>query len=167
MTVRGLKKRAALLLINHVLAGTKWFSAKRQLLRLAGWEIGVGTKVVGPVFCTGTLIVGENCWLGRNLTIHGNGAVRIGDRCDLGPDVTFLTGGHGMGSGQRRAGAGETYTIRLEDGCWVGARATLMGNISMGRGSVLAACGCAVGDIPPDTLAGGVPAREIRKLYEA
>lgn len=41
-------------------------------------------------FCTGTLCIGANCWIGRNLTVHGNGSVIIGDNCDIAPDVTFL-----------------------------------------------------------------------------
>lgn len=161
-----IKRRCALFFCNHLLAGTRFFGLKRLLLRAAGYQIGEGTKVVGPVFCTGRLTIGENCWIGRELKIYGNGEVMIGNHCDLGPEVTFLTGGHAIGDCLRRAGTGESYCIRVEDGCWLGAKTTLLGTITVGKGSVLAACGCAVGDIPPNTLAGGVPARKIRGLHE-
>lgn len=161
-----IKRHIALFFCNRFWAGTRFFGLKRLLLRFAGYQIGAGTKVVGPVFCTGKLSIGENCWIGRDLKVCGNGEVILGNNCDLGPEVTFLTGGHTIGDTERRAGAGESYCIRVEDGCWLGAKATLMGNITVGKGSVLAACGCAVRDIPPNTLAGGVPAREIRVLHE-
>lgn len=166
MTVLGIKRRLVHLLVNHVFCGTKYFALKRQLLLFAGYRIGEGTKIVGPFHCTGEFTTGKDCWIGRDLWIHGNGSVILGDRCDLGPGVMFLTGGHTIGGEDRRAGAGTTHTIRVEDGCWLGARTTLANSITLGRGSVLAACGCAVRDIPPNTLAGGVPASPIRSLYE-
>ena len=162
-----IKRHIALFFCNRFCVGTRFFALKRSLLRFVGYQIGDGTKVVGPVFCTGKLTIGENCWIGRELKIYGNGEISIGNNCDLGPEVTFLTGGHAIGDAERRAGPGESYCIRVEDGCWLGAKTTLLGNITVGKGSVLAACGCAVRDIPPNTLAGGVPAKEIRRLHEA
>lgn len=166
MRLFSVKRALTLFLVNRVLAGTRCFGAKRRLLNGIGHSLGLGTSVVGPVFLTGTLITGEDCWIGRNLQIHGNGTVRLGKRCDLGPDVTFLTGGHTIGGKNRRAGPGERYEIRVGDGCWIGARCTLGRNVSVGRGSVIAACAGVFRDVPPNTLAAGLPAREIRRLHE-
>lgn len=166
MTIHTVKRVLALFLVNHLYAGTKCFERKRKLLNAIGCEIGEGTKIVGPVFCTGKLTVGKNCWIGRNLTIHGNGGVIIGNNCDLAPDVTFLTGGHSIGVPDRRAGMGQSYTIRVEDGCWLGARATFVNNITIGKSSVVGACACVTKDVAPNTLVGGVSARKIRTLDE-
>lgn len=160
------KRMLVMFLVNRVLAGTRCFETKRRLLNAIGHSLGAGTRIVGPFFCTGHLTAGEGCWLGRDLTIHGNGTVVLGNGCDLGPDVTFLTGTHTIGTPKRRAGEGTNGTIRVGDGCWIGARATLVSGVTVGHGSVLAACACAAADIPPDTLAGGVPARPIRGLHE-
>lgn len=97
MKLKTIKKRIVIYLVNHTLAGTRFFSAKRNLLRSIGYEIGENTKIVGPIHNTGTLRIGANCWIGCNLTVHGNGTVTIGDNCDIAPDVIFLTGGHQMG----------------------------------------------------------------------
>lgn len=40
-------------MVNHVLAGTRFFPAKRNLLRSIGYEIGENTKIVGPIHNTG------------------------------------------------------------------------------------------------------------------
>ena len=150
--------------VNHVLAGTPYYEQKRKLLNSAGFQLGEGTKVVGPIFCTGKLTTGKDCWLGRDLKVQGNGTVTIGNNCDIAPEVTFLTGGHEIGNASRRAGIGEIYRIRVEDGCWIGARSTLGRTITVGKGSVIAACACVMKDVADNTLAGGVPARCIRKL---
>lgn len=59
-----------------------------------GYRIGKGSKVVGPIECLGQFECGENCWIGKNLKINGNGTVKIGNNCDIAPEVTFQTGGH-------------------------------------------------------------------------
>lgn len=164
MSLRGIKKRVAMFLINHFLSGTRCFRLKRRLLRVAGFQIGEGTKVVGPVFCTGKLSVGRDCWIGRNLEVNGNGSVEIGDNCDIAPDVAFITGGHEMGSAKRRAGKGESYTISVGSGTWIGARATISGTVRIGQGCMVAACACVVSDVPANSLVGGVPAKQIREL---
>lgn len=167
MTVASVQRAVVLFLVNHLYSGTRCFERKRKLLNTVGFSLAEGTRLVGPVFCTGTLTAGRNCWIGRNLTIHGNGAVLLGEGCDIGPDVTFLTGSHRIGGTERRAGPGQTDTIRVEDGCWIGGRATLLNPITIGKGSVVAACACVVKDVPENTLAGGVPARTIRIIHES
>lgn len=164
MKIKTIKRMLAMFCVNHVLAGTALFGLKRRLLRAAGCQIGKNSKIVGPIHSSATLIVGENCWIGRNLTVHGNGTVVIGDNCDLGPEVMFLTGGHSIGDRCRRAGAGEVYTITVGHGCWIGARATIGRNVTLGPGTVVAACGCVMADVPEHTLVGGVPARKIKEL---
>lgn len=166
MTLGTVKRAWAGFCINRLLVGTRCFDAKRRLLNWIGHEIDEGTKIVGPVFCTGKLKVGSNCWLGRNLTVHGNGLVEIGDNCDIAPDVMFLTGGHEIGDQTRRAGKGETYSISVGNGTWIGARATISGETKIGSSCVVAACACVVSDIGDNTLVGGVPAKTIRELSD-
>ena len=168
MTFRGLKIKWTLFKVNTLYAGTKEknFEKKRKLLNAIGYSIGEGSKIVGPVFCSGKLIVGNNTWIGRNLVIHGNGTVKIGDNCDLAPDVVFLTGGHEIGSAERRAGEGYIKDIEVGNGCWLGARSTVLGGVQIEDGSVVAACACVVKTVSANTLVGGVPAKEIRKLSD-
>ena len=138
MKLKTIKKRIVIYLVNHVLAGTRFFPAKRSLLRS----------------------------IGCNLTVHGNGTVTIGDNCDIAPDVTFLTGGHQMGDHSRRAGKGESYHITVGSGVWIGGRVTLLLNTSIGDGSMIAACACVPKDVPADTMVAGVPAKVMKELED-
>lgn len=164
MKLKSIKKRCLMWLVNRVFSGTKYFKIKRKLLHSIGYSIGEGTKVVGPIFCTASLIIGNNCWIGKNLIVNGNGRVQIGNNCDIAPEVTFLTGGHEIGFPERRAGNGEKYEIYVEDGCWIGPRSTLGRNITIGKSSVVAACSCVMKNVDPNNLVGGVPAKKIKDL---
>lgn len=106
--------------VNHLFAGTRFFSIKRKLLRSMGHQIGNDTKVVAPLTTTVKLKIGDNCWIGREFAAYGNGTVTIGNCCDIAPRVSFHTGGHEFGTSERRAGIGRIYHITVGDGCWLG-----------------------------------------------
>lgn len=164
----GTYKRFCAFLINHVFVGMFGVSnrIKCALLRSMGHKVGTGTTIVSPVYIIGQAEIGNNCWINRGFTVHGNGTVRIGNNCDIAPDVSFLTGGHTIGGRDRRAGPGEIYEIRVQDGCWIGSRATILGNTCIGASSIVAACACVARDVPANTLVGGVPAKTIRRLED-
>jgi acetyltransferase-like isoleucine patch superfamily enzyme len=117
MTLKGFKKRVAFFLINELFYGVKpnCWTIKRNLLNWAGFNIGEGTKVVGPLTVYGDLEIGKNTWIGTGFKIHGNGIVKSGSNCDIAPDVTFLTGSHELGDAGRRAGAGRKFQIIVND----------------------------------------------------
>lgn len=168
MTLYGLKKRLIEFCLNRLWAGTnpKYFERKRKLLNSLGHRIGKGTKVVGPIHITGKLCVGENCWLGKNFLVNGNGSVTIGNNCDIAPEVTFQTGTHEIGNSQRRAGKGKNQDIIVGNGCWIGVRTTILSGVIIGDGALVAACACVKDSVNKNTLVGGVPAKEIRKLSD-
>ena len=165
--LRGLWHHIVLFLVNKVYVGTspRKFEKKRRLLNsLSNFKIGEQTRVVGPIECTGTLEVGKNCWIGKNLKVNGNGRVIIGDCCDIAPEVTFQTGGHEIGDAGRRAGKGVVCSQKVGNGVWIGGRSTIIGNTTIGDSSVIAGCACVVHDVEANVLVGGVPAKIIRRL---
>lgn len=164
--IRHVWRTIALFLVNRVFAGTNnsFFDVKRSLLRSIGYHIGSNTKIVGPIFCTGSLTIGRDCWIGTNLTVCGNGTVILGDRIDVGPYVTFVTGTHKIGTSERRAGEGYNCVQSIGDGCWIGAKSIFVNNISIGTSCVVAASACVCKTIPPNLLIGGIPAKIIKSL---
>lgn len=162
--LKGLKRKYNLFLVNKRYCGAKDFEKKRRLLNAIGYEIGEGTKIVGPIECYGKLKIGENCWIGKNFKVNGNGTVEIGNNCDIGPEVTFQTGGHLIGTPERRAGEGVAYTQSVGDGTWIGGRVTVVGDTRVGNSCVVAASACVVKSTPDNVLVGGVPAKVIKEL---
>lgn len=167
--LRGAWRILVLFLVNRIFAGTsmRFFEIKRKLLNSCGFSIGSGTRVVGPIACTGSLTIGQNCWIGKHFCVNGNGTVRIGDRCDIAPEVTFQTGSHEIGTAERRAGKGIVSHQTVGNGVWIGGRVTIIGTTRIGDASVIAGCACVVRDVEANTLVGGVPAKMIRRLDDA
>lgn len=148
-----------------LLPPTRCFGVKRALLAWAGAELGTDVRVASSarVLMTGPLSIGEDVWIGHEVMIVGGDAeVRIGAHVDIAPRATLVTGTHELwGEPGRAAGAGRSLPIRIEDGAWIGAGATILGGVTVGRSAMVSAGAVVTGDVPPETAVGGVPARPI------
>lgn len=151
-----------------VLPTSKFFSFRRLLLGWAKVEVSDGVKFCGRawIYGRGSLSIGAHTWLspGTKVFTHVEAAIYIGAQCDIGPNVAFITGGHAIGPPSRRAGVGTANAIKIGDGCWIGAHSVILGGVSIGPGSVIAAGSVVTKTIPANTLAAGVPARVKRQL---
>lgn len=159
-----IKRMLVFFLVNNVYCGTRNFEIKRKLLNSIGYKIGEGTKVVGPIECTTSLTIGKNCWIGKNFKCNGTGTVEIGNNCDIAPEVTFQTGGHLIGSAERRAGKGMKYHQCVGNGTWIGGRSTIIGETSIGTSCIIAGCACVTRSVDNNMMVGGVPAHVIKDL---
>lgn len=151
-----------------LLPPTRFFLIRSSLLRIAGVKVGVDSSICGHlwIYGRGNLFIGESTWISPRAVIHTHLAadICIGARCDIGPSVEFITGSHMLGTSQRRAGAGTALPISVGDGCWIGARTVILGGVTIGAGSVVAAGSVVTRDVPPNVLVAGVPAKVKRVL---
>jgi maltose O-acetyltransferase len=159
------------MLTNFMLAllpSSRCFGFKRAMLRFSAVTVGSSASFNCGVrlFGRGPLGVGRDVWIGPRCVFytHQNALISIGNKCDIAPEVSFVTGSHEIASSVRRAGAGYAKPIHIGDGCWIGARATILGGVSVGKGAVVAAGAVVTTDVPDNCLVGGVPARLIRRL---
>ncbi|QWV95964.1 acyltransferase [Geomonas nitrogeniifigens] len=147
---------------------SRFFGLKRFLLSMAGVEVGPDVKVNGRTwfYGNGKVRIGARTWIGPGCQFHSTSGttINIGDDCDVAPMVMFVTGTHKFGTSSRRAGEGFGLDVNVENGCWLGARVTVLGNARVGSGSFIAAGAVVSSDIPPNTLAAGVPARPKRSF---
>jgi maltose O-acetyltransferase len=158
-------------LINFILGWlppSRCFSLRALLLRWAGVQMGHGARVCGRgwIYGRGFLGIGTGSWLSPGVLVytHADARIVIGERCDIGPGVQFITGSHAIGGAQRRAGPGTAGSIRIGHGTWIGAGCRILGGVDIGEGVVVAAGSVVTRDIPAHTLAAGVPARAKRTL---
>lgn len=155
-----------LYIINNFLCTTNFFALKKALLKIAGIEVGLNSRIVGPLYIgtVANLKIGKNCWIGSGLKLYGNGNVVIGNNCDVAPDLMFLTGSHEIGDSKRRAGSGVEYNIFIKDGCWIGARVTITGNTTISSGSIIGTCSLVNKDIVANVVAAGYPVKILKTL---
>lgn len=96
--------------------------------------------------------------IGRRLVIdHGSGIV-IGETAVIGHDVLLYQGCTLGGTGKERGKRHPT----LGDHVMIGSGAKVLGPITIGRFSRVAAGAVVLGDVPEDCTAVGVPARVVR-----
>ena len=155
-------------LLLLLLPPSRLFGLRRRLWRLAGVAVGDGASVCGGgwIYGPGVVRIGAGTWLSPGTAIysHPDVAVTIGRHCDLGHEICILTGSHEIGGPGRRAGSGTAAPVTIGDGCWIGARSTILAGVTIGDGSVVAAGSVVVDDVAANTLAAGVPARPKRTL---
>jgi virginiamycin A acetyltransferase len=114
------------------------------------------------VFSRASARLGENVYIGTGCHI---GSV------DLGPDVLVASGVH-IPSGPQTHGSadstrpireqpGTTSTVHIGAGTWIGSAAVVMADV--GEHSIVAAGAVVVDPIPAKVVAGGVPARVLKR----
>lgn len=158
-------------LLNFLLAilpVSGFFGAKRFVARVAKISIGHAASLNGHslFYGHGRIIIGTETWVGPRCRFYtgDNGDVLIGSNCDIAPEVVFVTGSHEIGSAKRRAGKGYCLPIVVEDGCWIGARVMILGGVTVGRGSIVAAGSVVTKSIPANSLVAGIPAKDKKCL---
>lgn len=155
-------------MLHSILPTSRFFSLRRFLLKLV--KVHVGDNVCycggGGVYGNGDVFLGSNVWLSPNVSIYSNvmAIVTIKDNCDIGHEVSFITGSHEIGNSERRAGKGTAASITVEEGCWIGARTIILGGVTIGKGAIVAAGSVVTDNVPPNTLVAGVPAKVKRIL---
>ncbi len=140
--------------------------------RAIGVRIGPRTMVLGSLALHGPgriwklLRIGADCQITTPLFLDLAEKIEIGNNVAVGHHVVMVTTQHDTSRHWRRCGKSSAAPISVEDGCWIGARATILPGVTLGRGSVVAAGAVVTANVEPNTLVGGVPAKPIKKLSE-
>ena len=110
----------------------------------------------------GVLEIGREVRLNYGVSIAAMGRVTIGDRVRIGPYALIMdTEFH---DAHDRSRMPEPKPITLEADVWIGAKATILPGVTVGRGSIVGVSSVVHADVPPFTVVLGIPARTVRKL---
>jgi acetyltransferase-like isoleucine patch superfamily enzyme len=120
--------------------------------------------LIPPFYTTGgnEIRVGQNDFINQNCT-YDLGGLDIADDVMIGPNVNIITSGHPLEPSQRRS-ATIGNPIAIEKNVWIAAGAIIIGGVTVGENSVVAAGSVVTKDIPPNCLVGGNPAKVIRPI---
>jgi len=140
--------------------------ARRAAIREIFGAVGDNCCVEQPLFCTYgyNTRVGKNFFLNVNCKIMDSGKVTIGDNVFIAPNVCIVTEEHAMDVQQRLAGLEYTHPVTIGDNVWICTGAIILPGVTIGADSVIGAGAVVSKDIPPRSLAVGVPAKVIRTL---
>jgi acetyltransferase-like isoleucine patch superfamily enzyme len=108
----------------------------------------------------GSIRLGERVFLGPHAVIYGQGGVVIGDDCLISMHARILSSEHTIPALDRRI-RWEPDILKptqLGHDVWIGAGATILGGVNIGSGCVIGAGAVVTRDLPPGSIAVGVPA---------
>lgn len=132
---------------------------------LIGKKVDDSFLLIPTFYTTGgvDISVGRNVFVNQNCTFYDLGGIDIADDVMIGPNVSIITSGHPLEPSQRRSFV-ITKPIVIERNVWIAADVTIIGGVTVGENSVVAAGSVVTKDVPPNTLVGGNPARVIRSI---
>lgn len=143
---------------NGVIIGNNVTIKKNSIIECTGVirELGEG------------IIIGNNVGISQGAFIQVRGSVIIGSNVMFGPHVSIFSENHSIENSELLLI--EQPSIRrgvtIEDNVWIGANSTILDGVTIGTGSVIAAGSIVTKDIPPYSVAAGVPALVKRNRKE-
>lgn len=152
-------------LVNTVAASPAASPAlRRSIYNRCGIAAETREIVWGCWFFGPDVRIGPYTLVNHRCYFDSRSAISIGAHCDIGMEVMFCTSTHTLGDAHRRAGELELAPIEVGDGCWIGARATVLPGVVIPSGVVVASGSVVTTSCEPNGLYAGVPARRIRDL---
>jgi acetyltransferase-like isoleucine patch superfamily enzyme len=125
-----------------------------------GVQIDLG--VVIKTHCSGIINIGEYTYIGPYTCLSGN-YIKIGKACRIASHLGIYASNHNFADRERKIEEqGNSYKgIVIEDDCWLGSGVRVVDGVTVGQGSVIGAGAVVTKNIPPYSIAVGVPARVI------
>lgn len=115
---------------------------------------------------------GKHIFLGKNIVInHGcsfldMGGIYIEDNVLIAPKVNLLTEGHPIDPAARHNTLCPGKVV-VREGAWIGAAATVLPGVTIGRNAIVAAGSVVTKDVEDNTIVAGTPAKFVKRIPEA
>lgn len=135
---------------------------KPGLLRLFGAKVGKGV-VVHPgvnIKFPWKLTIGDHSWIGQRVWLDNLEQLTIGSHVVISQGAMIILGSHDYRKVDYPL---ITAPVVLEDGCWVGTGAIVLGGVTVKSHALLSAGSVANKDLEPYTIYRGNPAVPVRE----
>lgn len=161
----GFVRQALWYFINALVVRASWnpfMGIKIFLLKAFGAKIGKGLVIKNNVIVKfpWKLTIGDNVWLGENSWIDNLDKVIIGSNVCISQGAMLLTGNHDYTISTMPY---RNAPIVIEDGAWIGAKATVCPGVFVHRNSILTVGSIATKDMEENGIYQGNPAVKVRE----
>jgi maltose O-acetyltransferase len=139
---------------------------RRELLTDLLGSVGDAVEVRSPVYVDyGSHVrIGSGVFVNFGCQLADVAPIVIGDDCQIGPYVQFLTPRHPLDADRRRDKWETADPITIGSNVWLGGGVIVCGGVTIGDNTVVGAGSVVTRDLPPNVLAVGSPARVLRAL---
>lgn len=111
-----------------------------------------------------SIYIGENTYIAPGVCIAGQGDIHIGKNCMIAANSGIYANNHvftDLSLPVKQQGTTREGII-IEDDCWLGHGVTVLDGVKIGKGSIIGAGAVVSKNIPPYSIAVGVPAKVIK-----
>ncbi len=118
-------------------------------------QIGRNCNICAHTFIENDVVVGDNVTIKCGVQLWDG--LRVGHNVFIGPNVTFCNDKY------PRSGCHDYYHFQtlVEDDVSIGANATILPGVRLGKGCVVGAGAVVTKDVPPAVVVVGNPAKEL------
>lgn len=144
--------------LPHYQCGYKWpvSRAFRQLsARLMFLKCGSKVDIGRKISFSSKVSIGSCSSIGDYAHIHGE--LNIGNNVMIAPHCAFIASDHvisDIDKPMNRQGTIEGV-ITIADNCWIGYGSTILNNVCIGEGAIVAAGAVVTKNVPPFAIVGG------------
>ncbi len=117
-----------------------------------------GVRIIAPE----KVHLGSHIAIGNYSILRGNGGITLEDFVLLGDNVILATAGHPIGGVYFHQNWQDSIT--LKSNVWLAANVIVMPGVTIGENSVIGAGAVVTENIPPNSVAVGIPAKVTRTL---
>lgn len=113
--------------------------------------------------------IGKCCFINDGVKFYfglsSRSKIYIEDNVYIGMNTSLICVSHKLATSDKRAGENIYGTICIEKGVWIGANVTVLPNVKIGKGCVIAAGAVVTVNCEENGLYAGIPAKRIKNLY--
>ena len=114
----------------------------------------------------GYVDIGDNVYIGPHCVLFGAGEISIGSDVLISPGVVITSHQHSYRVPKMLMRKQETRfgKVIIHSNVWIGANATILPDVKIYTGSIVAAGAVVNKEVPPYTMVGGIPAKKIKDV---
>lgn len=139
---------------------------RKILSKLFGKEVDESVRMFPPfnTDCGKNTTLGKNVFINAGCKFQDQGGITIGDGTLIGHNVVLATLNHSFAPIDR--GTTIAAPIVIGKNVWIGSNATILPGVMIGDNSVIAAGAVVTRNIEENVVAGGVPAKVIKSIFD-
>lgn len=137
-------------------------------------HIDIGAVIEGGTERKGRIDIGDHIHLSSDTLISGRGGLHIGNNTGISAGCRIYSASNYHTDSKGRysyvsAASKEEHQYVVEKPVWIGKEAfiglnsVILPGVTIGDGAIVGACSLVTGDIPPYTIAVGIPAKVVKK----